>query len=212
MLVIFICWFQVLLFTFYVLLFNYVSQVKWWECLIMSRLCFVLGVSWIWDGRNSRVCHEQCRKISWVTKYNLSHCTWGSIFHPDVRGGGGSESSHQTCHEYHHLTSDHSKGSNMCNVRGLSVMCNLYISSLNLCSLCGQREAAAGFYRFPQLYQRVNENWHLSHLESLTFLWQELGKYSIREKKNPNIKHTKCYSETIPNPRCLNNNIPNLYF
>ena len=194
MLVIFIWLFQVLLFTFYVLLFKYVSQVKWWECLIMSRLCFVLGVSWIWDGRNPRVCHKQWRKISWVTKYNLSHCTWGSIFHPDVRCGGGSESSHQTCHEYHHLTSGHSKGSNMCNVRGLSVMsvmCNLYISSLNLCSLCGQREAAAGFYWFPQLYQRVNENWHLSHLESLTFLWQELGKYSIREKKNPNIEQRK---------------------
>ena len=155
--------------------------------------CHVCVLYWVFLGSETDVTPEfvinngakypESQNIIWVT----AQCTWGSIFHPDVRWGGGSESSHQTCHEYHHLTSDHSKGSNMCNVRGLSVMCNLYISSLNLCSLCGQREAAAGFYWFPQLYQRVNENWHLSHLESLTFLWQELGKYSIREKKNPNI-------------------------
>ena len=95
-----------------------------------------------------------------------SLCDWIWLNIPPCRGAGeswvltswhvitrhdtwcGARADQGTCH--------HSKGSNMCNVRGLSVMSNLYISNPQpqseprLCSLCGQREAA-GFYWFPQL-------------------------------------------------------------
>ena len=63
-------------------------KAQCWECLVISRLCFVLGVSWIRDGRNPRVCYKQWRKILWVTKYNLCHC---SLFRPVSGGGEGSE-------------------------------------------------------------------------------------------------------------------------
>ena len=123
---------------------------------------------WSNDRHNLTVCfmntgttyHDETQYLA------NSLCDWIWLNIPPCRGAGeswvltswhvitrhdtwcGARADQGTCH--------HSKGSNMCNVRGLAVMSNLYISNPQpqseprLCSLCGQCEAA-GFYWFPQL-------------------------------------------------------------
>ena len=133
------------------------------------------------------------------------HCIL-PIFRPG-EGGGGAQCSHHvmTCHESSRNPGLTIRSSNMCdvnNVQGLSVMANLYISNpaASIWALTvqarGQCEAAAGFYWFSQLYHRVNESWHLSHLESLTLPWQERGDNS-EHTQSLEIKITTIYRHLL---------------